>query len=86
MIEAPMFKHNESEEFIVDDTLAKIYPNFSRSELCKWLVSPPKMTFLRVNTLKITRSDLIEKIKLVFCIWNYKEPAAIFDKLLCRSS
>ena len=73
MIQAPVFKHNETEDFIVDETLAKIYPNISRSELCNWLVSPPKMTFLRVNTLKITRSELIEKIRLVFCTYDFEK-------------
>ena len=68
MFQGPAFKHKETEEFVIDETLCKIYPNISRTDLWKWLVTPPKMTYLRVNTLKISRCELMKRIKLVFLI------------------
>ena len=63
MLQSPIFKHDETENFIIDENLSKIYPELSRENLSKWLVTPPNTTYLRVNTVKISRKELIEKIK-----------------------
>ena len=63
MFQAPIFKHDETEKFIIDDNLGQIYSDMTRNELCNWLVNPPNTTYLRVNTLKISRFELLEKIK-----------------------
>ena len=58
----PKFLHNETQEFVVDENLAKIYPTISRTDLLKWLVSAPKKTYLRVNTSKNSAEELVGEI------------------------
>lgn len=64
-VSRPLFKHNDAEEYIIDDNLMKIYPEKSRLELLRWLVEPPETTYLRVNLVKVKREELIKKIENV---------------------
>ena len=61
----PIFTFNETQKYIIDDNLAVIYDAQNETELLNWLVTPPDKTYLRVNTDKTTRQELIEEIKNV---------------------
>lgn len=63
----PRFKHEDTKKFVLGDNLSKIYANIEETALAQWLATPPSMTYLRVNTTKIGRNALIEKVK---CLTN----------------
>ena len=58
----PKFLHDETQEFVIDENLAKVYPTISRTDLLKWLVSAPKKTYLRVNSTTTSVKELFSEI------------------------
>jgi 16S rRNA C967 or C1407 C5-methylase (RsmB/RsmF family) len=61
-MEEPLFIHEDTGQFIIEDNLAKVYPELTKKELLKWLATAPEATYLRVNTLKTSIQSLIDRI------------------------
>ena len=62
MLANPMFIHRDTENYILD-SLTRIYARSTKTELLRWLVTPPERTYLRVNVTQTTREGLVAKIQ-----------------------